>query len=179
MPHWRTLIPSDYLKAADFAGRDVTLTIAKVERRELDKLGKPGTDSDAGEPQKRGPAPKEKRGVVTFRETEKFLPLNVTNACSLAALWGDDYMAWAGHRVTLFPGRDRLGRDEVDAIRVRGAPDLAAPIEFEIPRPRRKPLRVRLVPTGKAPPPPSESAAPTLTDAEIAEIEAREREAAQ
>ena len=144
MPHWRSLIPSEYLKASDLAGRDFTLTIVAIERRQLDKLAKPGADDDA-----KGKSGKERRGVVTFKETEKFLPLNVVNAMSLAAMWGNDYTQWGGRRVTLYPGRDRLGREEVDAIRVRGAPDLENPIEFEVPRPRRKPVRVRLVPTGK------------------------------
>lgn len=145
MPHWRGLIPADHLKAADFAGREVTLTIVSVGPKQIDKLVKPGKKADPNTP----PA-KEKRGVVVFKETEKTLPLNVTNAASMAAMWGDDYAKWAGHRITLFSGRDNLGAEEVDAIRVKGSPDLEKPIAFDMKRPHRKtPVRVRLVPTGK------------------------------
>ena len=177
MAHWRSLIPSEFLKAGDFDGRDVPLTITRVEKKELDALAKPGRD---GEP--KAPPRKEKRGVVSFKQTDKTLPLNVINAASMAAMWGADYTRWVGHDITLYSGRAKLGPDEVDAIRVRGAPDLPAPIEFEIAMPRRRPVKVRLVPTGKATSGGAkqasgpDSATPALSDEEKAEIAAAERE---
>ena len=170
-PHWRSLIPSEYLKAADLAAGDVTVTIAKVEKREIEQLAKPGKEGAA----KGGPPQKEKRGVVTFTKSDKIMPLNVVNAASMAAMWGTDYTRWPGHEITLYAGRAQLGADEVDAIRVRGAPDLSAPIEFEITMPRRRSVKVRLIPTGKGQSAQA-AAAREMSDEEKATITAAERE---
>lgn len=97
------LFPSDYLAAVEFKGRDVTLTIAKVAREELQMKG----------------GVKEKKVVVYFAKTEKKLVLNKTNADSIAQLYGTQAEAWVGKRVTLFPTTTQCGREVVDCIRVR------------------------------------------------------------
>lgn len=99
----KLLHPSNYLAAVEFQGRDVTLTIQSVQREEL-ALAKGG---------------KEMKPTITFRETPKKLVVNKTNADSIAQLYGHVADEWAGKRVTLYPARTLVGRDEVDCIRVR------------------------------------------------------------
>ena len=97
------LHPNDYIAAIELKGRDVTLTIAKVERKELKMAG--------GE--------KDMCAVVHFRETPKMLILNKTNASSLVVLYGSQANDWTDKRVTIYPTKVPCGRETVDAIRIR------------------------------------------------------------
>jgi hypothetical protein len=45
-------------------------------------------------------------------------------------------------------------------IRVKGSPDLTAPLTFELRLPRKRPIQTTLVPTGKPAPKPEAGAAP-------------------
>ena len=77
------MFPSKYLKAADFKGKDVTLTIKSVQMDELES--------------KRG---KEWKYIVHFEETDKMLVMNVTNARSIAkALNQSSAKKWAGSKM--------------------------------------------------------------------------------
>ncbi len=62
------LFPSEYLRAADLQGRDVPVTIAKVEVEDLTMRG----------------GKKEAKPVMHLKHTQKRLVLNKTNALSIA-----------------------------------------------------------------------------------------------
>ena len=128
---WETLFPGRFLKAAEFQGRDVTLTITSVAK---DKLP---TD-DGGE---------KTRGIVSFRETERQLALNRTNAVCIVAMFGRETDCWVGKRVTLYPAKARFGAEVVDAIRVKGSPDIEAEVMAVVKLPRKKPQQVTLAKT--------------------------------
>lgn len=99
----KLLHPSQYLDAVEFHGKDVSLTIAKVERTELMVVG----------------GAKKAGIVIHFEKTAKKLVLNKTNAGVIADLHGTAAEAWVGKRITLFPTTCKFGRDTVACIRVR------------------------------------------------------------
>jgi hypothetical protein len=133
------LFPSRFLKAGEFAGRPVTLTITGVELEELEK-----EDGNS----KSSP-------IVSFAETKRQWVLIKTNAQCLVAMWGQDTDGWLGHKVTLYPERDASGlSDSGLCIRVKGSPELAKTITASIKLPRRKPVSRKLLPTGNVPPDP-------------------------
>jgi hypothetical protein len=108
--HYELLYPSQYLKSSDLKGRDVALTIESIAQETLE--GQKGK--------------KEKKVVVYFAEVKakpdeprKRLVLNITNARTVAALYGSDTDGWKGKRVTLFSATvDGFGK-AVDAVRIR------------------------------------------------------------
>lgn len=76
--------PSAFLKAEDVGEDGTTFTIVNVK---LDTVGQ-GADS-------------EQKPIVMFRETDKKLVLNKTNAGVIAEQHGDDTDDWTGKKVTL------------------------------------------------------------------------------
>lgn len=111
----RLLFPSLYLGAADLQGKDVTLTIRRVDVEELQMRD----------------GSKQKKPVARFEETkaradkerqpdkEKRLVLNRTNAMTIAAMHGYEVDNWTGKRVTLFPQSVSAFGKTTDAIRIR------------------------------------------------------------
>lgn len=97
------MFPSEYVAAEEFKGKDVTLTISKVERSEIQR-----TDGT-----------KELKPVLHFRETKKKLVLNRTNGRSIAKLHGLTAEKWVGKRVTLYPTECQAFGETVPCIRVR------------------------------------------------------------
>ena len=127
------LFPSRFIKAGEFNGKPVTLTITGVEMDDLEKDD--GTQHAAA--------------IVSFKETKRQWVLIKTNAQCLVAMWGPDTDAWIGKRVTLFPERDASGlSDSGLCIRVKGSPDIPGPITATIKLPRRKPTARKLIKTG-------------------------------
>lgn len=124
---YQAMFPGRFLKAADFKGQTVTLTIKAIRIEEL--------------PQDQGG--NKTKGIVTFAETPKELVLNRTNAECLKALWGRETDAWLGQKVSLYPA---MWNGE-PAIRVRGAPHLKAPMTIEVKLPKRRPISMELLPT--------------------------------
>ena len=122
--HVDLLNPSRFLKAAEFHGEDVTFTIADVELQELER-----EDNS-----------KERKGLMSFRETPKLLVLNRTNAKCIAAMFGNETDAWRGKRVTFFPApmKDPFSGEQITAIRVRGSPDITQPVSATIKLRKRK-----------------------------------------
>lgn len=107
---------SDRIYAADFKGREVTLTFKKIV---MEVLGK-GSPSE------------EELPVWYFDETEKRMPANKTNGVCARALFGDESDDWIGHRITLFPTKDTSGlSDDGLCIRVKGSPELERPLKFK------------------------------------------------
>ncbi len=133
------LFPGRFIKAGDFKGHDVTLTIANVRLEDL--------PNDAGG--------NKVKGIIAFEGKKKEWVLNRTNGEALKAMWGRDTGEWIGKRVTLYPAP--FNGDDL-AIRVRGSPDLKAPLDFELKLPRKRPTKTRLLVTkpgarAAAPPP--------------------------
>lgn len=96
-------VPSDYLKASDLQGRDVTVTIANWTMEKFN-------DPQKGEQDK---------VIIKFQGKEKRLVLNVTNGNTIVGMYGDEMNEWIGKAITLFPTQvDYQGR-QVEAIRVR------------------------------------------------------------
>jgi len=132
------LYPGTYIKAGEFQGHPVTLTIKAVKREMLSN----------------GAGGEEGAVTVDFAETEKQWVMNKTGAVCLRAMWGDDSGEWLGHRVTLHPVKDESGLSESGlCIRVKGSPDLDKPLKFKA-RLGRKMVTRTLQPTGNGKTPP-------------------------
>ena len=126
---WSLMFPSEYLKSAQFQGKDVTMTIESVALEELE-----------------GMTGKKLKGIVKFRERPLKWVLNRTNASALVAMFGRETDSWVGKRVTLWPApfTDPQTGEPMTAIRVRGSPSIEADVSFELKLPRKKPVQVHL-----------------------------------
>lgn len=89
--------PSEYLKAADLGGRQVAVTIDRVEVRELGDDHKP---------------------VLFFQGKDKGVVLNKTNATAIAAAYGDETEQWSGRPIILFSTKVSYQGRMQDGIRV-------------------------------------------------------------
>jgi hypothetical protein len=124
------LFPGRFLKASVLQGRDVTLEIADVRIEEL--------------PAETGGT--KVKGIIAFKGKKMELVLNRTNGESIKAMFGRDTGEWIGKRITLFPTE----WNGEPCIRVKGSPDIAAPVKFELKLPRKKPKATTMLVTGKA-----------------------------
>lgn len=107
--------PSAYLKASDLEGREVRLTMGRVDREEI------GTD---------------KKLVLYFKERDKGLVLNKTNANTIGDAHGDDTDDWFGHPLILFSIRTEYQGKPVDGLRCR----VPTPKDNRQTAPRRDPI---------------------------------------
>lgn len=99
--------PSKWLKCDDLGGKRVKVTIKSVEVEDVGDGHKP---------------------VLYFRNADKGLVLNKTNAETLTEIIGDDDTDnWAGHTVYLKPDKTMYAGKRVDCIRIAEAPAAAAP----------------------------------------------------
>jgi hypothetical protein len=138
------LFPGRFLKAGEFKGKDVTLTLSRVDLEEMeDRKGH------------------KTKCIVTFRETKKQLVLNRTNGECLKGMFGRKVGEWIGKRVTFGPSTVEAFGAPTLAIRVRGSPDLPRDTEITCKVGRQGDVRVMMRRTGqqqgangKAPPPP-------------------------
>jgi hypothetical protein len=90
--------PSQYLKASDLGGREVRVTMGRVEREEI------GTD---------------KKLVLYFKGKEKGVVLNKTNANTIGDAYGDDTDDWYDQPLILFSIRTEFQGKPVDGLRCR------------------------------------------------------------
>src|SRR6185369_9412615 len=90
--------PSQYLKAADLGGREIRVTMGRVEREKI------GTDLKL---------------VLFFEGKEKGLVLNKTNANTIGDGYGDDTDDWYKQPIILFSVKTDYQGKVVDAIRCR------------------------------------------------------------
>ena len=97
--------PSNYVKASDLNGKPSLLTIRTCVREEL------GQGND-----------KEKKPVLYFKEAQKGLVLNKTNANVIADAYGKMTEDWEGKTVEVYPTRVEFKGNLVDGIRVRIQP---------------------------------------------------------
>jgi hypothetical protein len=95
--------PSKYLKASDFeeGPRDVSIDRVAYEPVGKERLMKP---------------------VVYFKDEEKGLILNKTNASKLTSILGSkDTNHWTGKTVTCFSATVEFGGEMIQAIRIRAS----------------------------------------------------------
>src|SRR4051812_28229968 len=108
------LYPSKYLKPADLAGGEVTVTIVNVMVEEIGQ-------------------PKERRAILSLKEYDKRLVLNKINTNAVAKLHGNSFTNWPGKQLGLYPTTTSYGGQMVDCIGVKAprggssAPPAAAP----------------------------------------------------
>ena len=128
MPDFRSMYEKEFVYAYDLDGKDVTVTMERVQVGEL--VGTSGK--------------KTKKPVVYFKGSPKGLALCVTNGRTIAAMYGNKTEAWIGKRITMFPTTTQFGGAVVECIRIRpsvpagkGAP--AAPPPEEHPAEPRQP----------------------------------------
>lgn len=124
MPHWKSMTERDYIFAFDLNGKDVAVTISRVEAGVLASAG----------------GRKTKKPIVYFDGKEKGLALNSTNAKTIAAMYGNYTEKWIGKSITLYPTTTQMGGETVECIRIRPSapgkgrskPDLAEAIRKEM-----------------------------------------------
>jgi hypothetical protein len=90
--------PSQYIKASDLGGRDIRVTMGRVEREKI------GTDNKL---------------VLYFKGKEKGLVLNKTNAGTISDAYGDDTEDWYDQPLILFSVKTDYQGKVVDATRCR------------------------------------------------------------
>ena len=95
------VFPSNYLKAPDLRGRDVTVAIADAK---IEKLGD------------------DRKLVIYFQGKGKGLVTNKTNASRIAMLYGDDTDGWIGKEITLYADWVDFQGKTVEAIRIKPPP---------------------------------------------------------
>jgi hypothetical protein len=117
------LYPGRFLKAGNFDGKRVTLTIKDYDREMLE--GDDGAKSKA---------------IITFAETPRQLVACKTNGLCLRAMFGSDLTQWVGKRVILFPSE----WNGEPAIRVWGSPDITESMMVEVKLPKRKPFKMTM-----------------------------------
>ena len=102
---YRIMFDRNYIGHLDLAGRDVTLTIAKVVGGELTAEG----------------GRKSRKPILHFVSNAKPLIANKTNSKTIAGLYGNIVEAWAGKRITLFTSMTRNpdGGGQVECVRIR------------------------------------------------------------
>jgi hypothetical protein len=109
--------PSQYLRCADLAGKDRTLTIDRVDTALFENDGR-----------------KQKKPVVHFREPNvKPFVANKTNFLLIAGGCGDDTDQWPGKQIVLYPDMVPFKGSVTEAIRVRRV--WAPPAPTQIPPP--------------------------------------------
>jgi len=102
----RQAFPSNFITHEDLQGQDVPVQIAGCRM----------------EPVKQDAGPDKDKPVIYFVGHQRGLVLNVTNAMTIAGLYGDETDAWAGKWITLFPTSCQFGSKMVDCIRIRPFP---------------------------------------------------------
>ena len=93
--------PSKYLAAADLAGRTVVVVIDSILVERVSE------------------EPKKDLPVLYFRDKNKGLALNKTNATTIEGMHGDEMDDWIGKRISLWPTQTEFNGRAVPCIRVR------------------------------------------------------------
>lgn len=73
--------------------------------------------------------------VVSFKESDKDLICNKTNASAIARSYGDDTDDWLDKKIQLYKAETEFKGDIVDCVRVQGPRSKSAPPppEFDVP----------------------------------------------
>ena len=109
MPNINDSFSSKYLKASDI-GTEGDSAVVTINRVVTEMIKNRETNQNESKP------------VVTFRELEKPLILNKTNAKKIESLLkSDDTDDWEGKQVQLYATETQFGADTVACIRVKQA----------------------------------------------------------
>lgn len=100
---YRAMFDRDYVGAWELEGKDVTVTICKVEAKTLTAQGNR----------------KNRKPVIWFHGKEKGLALNKTNGKVIAAMYGNDTSQWIDKSITIYPTQTEMSGETVDCIRIR------------------------------------------------------------
>ena len=103
MADYRTMFDSNYLRCFHLAGKDLPVTIERVEQGDL--VGEGGR--------------KARKPVIYFKEQKLPLAINKTIGKVLARAWGNETAAWVGKALILYPAETTLGGETVECIRCR------------------------------------------------------------
>ena len=104
MSHFRQYFDSEYLGNWDLPrDQDVVVTIDKVGRGEL--TGQKGR--------------KDKKAIIHFVGKKKPMAMNITNAKTVAAMYGNDVRQWVGKSIALYVTTTDSPAGQVDCIRIR------------------------------------------------------------
>jgi hypothetical protein len=123
------LYPGRFIKAGEFNGKKVTLTIADVDTEKL--------QGDDGKEQT--------KAILAFREIDRKHVCCKTNGLCMKAMFGAILKDWIGKRVVFFP--DTWNGEP--AIRIWGSPDIERDVDVMVTLPRRKPFKKTMHATGK------------------------------
>ena len=129
--NWQLMFKGDNIAATEMGNKQPTLTIKGAKPCVL--------ENDKGREQT--------KPLVSFKEIERGWVLCKTNALCLAAMFGQDTTSWVGKRVTLFATDVQVGKTRAPGIRVRGSPDIEAPVAVEIKLPRKRPFTLTMAVT--------------------------------
>lgn len=111
MTHFREHFDSPYIGHWDLDG-DVVVTIAQVRAGTVE--GEKGR--------------KDKKAIAKLSEFPKPMVINVTNAKTIAGMYGQHVEQWIGKRITLYPDTTRSAEGKtVECIRVRPTVPKGAP----------------------------------------------------
>lgn len=99
MPNINEAFPSNYIKAADLKGRQVSV---KMDRAEYEMIGN------------------DKKLILYFVGKDKGMVLNKTNANNIGSIYGDDTDDWRDQEIVLFEAMVDFQGKTVPAIRVKG-----------------------------------------------------------
>lgn len=100
---YRAMFDREMLGAFELQGRDVIVTIERVEAGVLTSEGNKKT----------------KKPILYFKGRERKLAINKTNGKVLANMFGNDTRKWVGQAITIYPTQTKFGKDTVDCIRIR------------------------------------------------------------
>ena len=104
MPHWRSMIESDWLRSVDIEGKEPTVTIVRVVGGEVTGMG----------------GKKSKKPVLYFEGKQKPLAIGATIGKTIERMYGPKTESWVGKRITLYvTTTNSAGGEVVDCIRVK------------------------------------------------------------
>lgn len=119
MGYKRSDLPSsggDFFRAKDLQGQKLRLTIQEVEWRHFEATN----ESEAKD-----------KLILSFAETAKLLPLNLTNANILFDEVGEDTDNWIGALIVLYVGDTKMG----PGVKVK-VPEVSTPAPAAARRPK-------------------------------------------
>lgn len=119
MPNINDAFPSNYLKASDLQGKEVIVTIDRVD---FEAVGRE----------------REMKAVIYFTGKDKGVVLNKTNAKKIIEISGSAITEeWQGTQIKLYPTETEFGGETVDCIRIKpvGRPAMGR-MQREAPAPR-------------------------------------------
>lgn len=112
MTHWKRYFDYRFISAEELDGKEVILTISGIERDEVYSVSARA---------------KEKKAALKFKETDKMVILNATNARSITTILGTPQVEqWVGKRICLYPVAIQAFGQNVEAIRIKKVPASAS-----------------------------------------------------